>query len=149
MVQNASHPPKLAADIFPTRPSMGEKKPTKVMPVKPAKEIHRTCLADLRANFCTDHGARASFICCMRLPSVSRSIQTKISVHTVCGQARPHHKRPARAVKKNSDRAAMMSSHVSSQKSCGNRVRPKIKNLRAGRSKSTACRPFHCSHGNP
>src|ERR1700724_3680546 len=129
MVQNASQPLTFAAVVFPTRPSTGEKKPTKVMPVKPAKLIHRTCLADLRANFCTDHGARASFICCVRLPSVSRSIQTKISVQTVWGQAKPHHKRPARAVKKNNDRAAMMSSHVNSQKSCGNRVRPKIKNL--------------------
>src|ERR1700674_493010 len=149
MVQNASQPPKLAAAIFPTRPSMGEKKPTKVMPVKPAKLIHRNCLADLRAILCTDHGARASFICCVRLPSVSRSIQTKISVHTVWGQAKPHHKRPARAVKKNNDRAAMMSSHIHSQKSGGNRVSPKIKNLPAGRSNTTACRPFHCSHGNP
>src|ERR1700722_7259343 len=126
MIQNASQPPKEAAAILPTRPSMGEKKPTKVMPVKMAKLIQRICLADLRANFRTDHGARASFICCVRLPSVSRSIQTKISVHTVCGQAKPQHQRPARAVKKNSDRAAMMSSHVNSQKSCGNRVRPKI-----------------------
>src|SRR5579859_79208 len=126
MVQNASQPPKSAAAILPRRPSMGEKKPTKVTPVNPAKLTQRICLADLRANFRTDHGARASFICCERLPSVSRSIQTKISVHTVCGHAKPHHKRPARAVKKNSDRAAMISSHVSSQKSCGKRVRPKM-----------------------
>jgi hypothetical protein len=32
---------------------------------------------------------------CERLPSVKRSIHTKTSVHTVCGQAKPHQRRPS------------------------------------------------------
>ena len=47
---------------------------------------------------------------CERVPSVHCSIQMKASVQTVCGQAKPHHRRPASAVKKNSESAAMISS---------------------------------------
>ena len=84
----------------------------------------------------------------MRSPSVSRSIHRKVSVHTVWGQAYPHHRRPATAVKKNSDKAAMISSQVRKMKSCGQNTRPKMKNLRAGRSNNTACRSFQSIHGN-
>ena len=45
-----------------------------------------------------------------RSPSIQRSIQMNTSVQTVCGQAKPHHRRPANAVKKNSARPAVISS---------------------------------------
>jgi hypothetical protein len=47
-----------------------------------------------------------------RSPSILRSIHKKISLYPVYGQAEPHHKRPATAVNKNSDKAEMTNKPV-------------------------------------
>ena len=54
-------------------------------------------------NFSRPQGILSSFICFARSPRTLRSTHMKSSVHTVCGQAYPHHRRPARAVKKKSE----------------------------------------------
>ena len=61
-------------------------------PVNAAKLAHNTCFVVLRKILLAVQGALSSLICCERLPSVRRSIHTKISVQTVCGQANPHHR---------------------------------------------------------
>ncbi len=93
-------------------------------PVNPEKDSHSSCLSVFRRIFSRDHGPRSSFIRRARLPSASRSIHRYASVHTVCGQANPHQSRPANAVKKNSDSAAMTSSQVRRKRSCGKKVKP-------------------------
>src|SRR5690606_14926461 len=101
---------------------IGVKKPTKVKPVHTAKTNHRKCLAPLRSTFSRVHGPASSFIRLLRSPSVQRSIHRNTSVQTVCGQAKPHHRRPASAVTKNSVSARMISSSARKLKSCGQKV---------------------------
>jgi hypothetical protein len=66
---------------------MGVKKPTKVTPVHSAKLTQSTCLKLLRASLFTFQGERSSFMRALRSPSAHFSIQRKVSVQTVCGQA--------------------------------------------------------------
>ncbi len=102
-------PPEI---MFWPNSRMGVKKPTKVKPVHSAKVIHNNCLADLRRILLRFQGPLSSFMRFMRSPSVSFSIHRKTSVQTVWGQANPHHRRPARAVKKNSESPAVISNRA-------------------------------------
>ncbi|MNC71472.1 hypothetical protein D3C75_1224000 [compost metagenome] len=62
----------------------------------------------------------------------------KIQVQTLCGQVYPHQTRPAYTVMKNRPNAAMISMPDSRMKSWGQKVAPKMKNLRSGRFHQTA-----------
>ena len=91
---------------------IGEKKPTKVKPVQAESRIHRACLVDLRRILLAFHGDLSSLMRFGRSPSIHCSTQINTSVQTVCGQANPHHKRPASAVKKNKDKPAVIISNA-------------------------------------
>ena len=92
--------------------SIGEKKPTKVKPVHAAKRIQRACLVLFNRIFRPFQGDLSSFIRFARSPSIHCSIQMKTSVQTVCGQANPHQRRPASAVKKKRDKPAVIMSRA-------------------------------------
>ena len=79
------------------------------MPVHSAIAIQIACFSAFFPSFAADIGSRSTRIRVVWLPSIFRSIQRKISVYTVCGHAKPHHSRPAIAVNRKSDSAAMIS----------------------------------------
>ena len=88
------------------------KYPTKLKPVHNDKATHASCLPLLRHTLFMLKGAASRRMRADRSPSNWRSIQMNISVYTVCGQAKPHHKRPATAVNKNNDSAEITSKAV-------------------------------------
>ena len=91
---------------------IGEKYPTKVKPVHKPRPIQRMCLNHFFTSFSRDIGAPSRRMRALRSPSTLCSIHRNISVYTVCGQAKPHHRRPATAVNRNSESALITSRAV-------------------------------------
>jgi len=117
------------------------------MPTTAATVSQSACLASLRPSFAAFQVSRSSRMRWLRSPSVSHSIHMKSLVHTVCGQAYPHQRRPATVVKRKSENAAMMSNHDRKMKSCGQKVTPNRWKCREGTSNQIAWRSSHVSHG--
>jgi hypothetical protein len=68
-------------------------------------------------------------------------------MYTVCGQAHPHHTRPASAVAAKIVTATSTSSNDSSTLSVGRKVTPRIVNWRLIKSSKIAGRPLMVTNG--
>ena len=76
------------------------------------------CVADFLPDFFEVQGCESSRMCALRSPCQKRSTTIIRSVHTVCGQAYPHHTRPAMDVTRKRARAASTRRPVTWSNSC-------------------------------
>ena len=81
-------------------------------PVSAAISSQAACFAAFLSIFSRESGALSRRIRAPRSPSIRRSTHMNRSVHTVCGQVKPHHTRPNQAVIRNRPMAPRISSPV-------------------------------------